>query len=74
MRTTSRKDRFGPLEMEASICQIGKIQMNTKMKNEKPGSTFKLPSRTKSPIRIKYCNAQDLNKTLMKNISYRKHG
>ena len=32
--------------------------MNTKMKNGKPGSTFKMPSRTKSPIRIKHCNAQ----------------
>ena len=33
-RTTPRKDRFEPMEMEASICQTGKIQMNTKMKNQ----------------------------------------
>ena len=37
MRTSPRKDRFEPLEtkeMEASICQAGKIQMNMKMKNQ----------------------------------------
>ena len=57
-RTTPRKNRFEPTETEASICQTGKIQMDTKMKNEKPGSTYKMPSRTKSPIWIKHCNAQ----------------
>ena len=52
-------------ETEASICQAGKIQMNTKMKNEKPGSLFKISSRAKSPIRInKYCNAQESTKPL----------
>ena len=32
--------------------------MNIKVNNEKPGSAFKMPSRTKSPIRIKQYNAQ----------------
>ena len=34
------------------------MQMNSKVNNESPGSTFKMPSRTKSPIRIKLCNTQ----------------
>ena len=38
MRTTPRKDRFEPMETEASICQTGKIQMNTKMKNQEEHS------------------------------------
>ena len=33
-----RKDRFEPMETEASICQTGKIQMNTKMKNQEAHS------------------------------------
>ena len=48
------------------FCQTGKIQMNTQMKNEKPGSTFKMPSRTKSPIWIKHCNTQGSTKPLRK--------
>ena len=31
-------------------------------RNEKPGSTFKMPWRTKSPIWIKHCNAQGSTK------------
>ena len=40
--------------------------MNNKMNNERPGSTFKMPSRTKSPIRTKQCNAQGSTKTLLR--------
>ena len=61
MRTTSRKDRFKLMETEASICRTGKIQMNI-TKNEKPGSSFKMSSRTKWPTRIKHCNAQGSTK------------
>ena len=61
MRTTPRKDRFESMEMEASICQTGKIQMNTKMKNQE------VHSRTKSPIQInKHCNAQGSTKPLQR--------
>ena len=38
MRTTRRKDRFESIETEASICKTGKIQMNTKMKNQEAHS------------------------------------
>ena len=55
MRTTPRKDRFESMEMEASTCQTGKIQMNTKMKNQEAHS--KCPQE-QSPIRIKHCNGQ----------------
>ena len=37
MRTAPRKDRFEPMktkETGVSICQGGKIQMKTKMKNQ----------------------------------------
>ena len=68
MITTPRKDRFEPMETEASICQTGKIQMN-KLKNEKPGSTFRMRSRTKSPIQIKHCNAQGSTKPLRRTYS-----
>ena len=44
------------------ISQARKIQMNTKVNNERPGSTFKMSSRTKSPIRIKQCNDQGSTK------------
>ena len=68
MRTTPRKDRLEPTEtkeMEASVCQAGKIHMNTKMKNENLGSAFKMPLGTKSPIRInKHCNTQGSTKPL----------
>ena len=43
---------------QALISQAAKIQMNTKLNKERPRSTFKMPSRTKSPIRTKQCNAQ----------------
>ena len=52
---------------QASICQAGKIQMNTEVKNKKTGSAFKTPSRTKSPIRInKHYNAQGSTKPLQR--------
>ena len=51
---------------QAPISQTGKIHMNTKVNKERPGITFKMPSRTKSPIRIKLCNAQGSRKTLQK--------
>ena len=39
--------------------------MNTKIKNAKPGSTFKMPSRAKLPIQInRHCNAQGSIKPL----------
>ena len=37
-------------------------QMNTKVNKERPGSTFKIPSTTKSPIRTKQSNAQQPTK------------
>ena len=37
-RTTLRKDRFEPMEMEVSICKTGKIQMNIKMKTQEAHS------------------------------------
>ena len=44
--------------------------MNTKVKNEKPGSAFKMSSRTKSSIRInKHCNAQRSTKPLLRTYS-----
>ena len=43
---------------QAPIRQAAKIQMNTKVNKERLGSTFKMPSRIKSPIRTKQCNAQ----------------
>ena len=46
---------------QASICQIGKIQMNTKMKNQEAHS--KCPQE-QSRIRIKHCNAQGSTKPL----------
>ena len=49
---------------QAPISQAWKIQMNNKVNEEKPGSAFKMPSRTKSPIRIKQCNAQGSTKNL----------
>ena len=66
-RTTPRKDRFEPMEtkeMEASISQTGKIQMNTKMKNQEAHS--KCPQE-QLPIRInKHCNAQESTKPLQR--------
>ena len=43
--------------------------MNTKVNNESTGSTFKMPLRTKSPIRIKQCNAQGSTKSLQRTYS-----
>ena len=40
--------------------------MNTKVNNERPGSAFKMPSRTKSAIRIKQCNAQGSTEPLQR--------
>ena len=51
------------------ISQAEKIQMNDKVHNEKPGSAFKMPSRTKSPIKIKQCNTQGLTKLLQRTYS-----
>ena len=44
--------------------QTVKRQMNTKVNNERPGSTFKIPSTTKSPIKTKQSNAQQPTKPL----------
>ena len=46
----------------------GKIQMNTKVYNQKLGSAFKMPSRTKSPVGIKQCNDQGSKKKKTKNL------
>ena len=54
---------------QASISQAMKIQLNTKVNKERPGSTFKMPSRTKSSIRIKQCNAQGSTKPLQRTYS-----
>ena len=51
---------------QSPISQAGKIQINTKVNKERPGSTFKMPSRTKSPIRIKQCNALESTKPLQR--------
>ena len=51
---------------QASISQAGKIHMNTKVNNERPGSIYEMPSRTKSPIKIKQCNAQGSTKPLQR--------
>ena len=46
-----------------------KIQMNTKVNKERPGSTFKMPSTTKSPIRTKQSNLQGSTKPLQRTYS-----
>ena len=51
---------------KAPVSEAGKIRMNTK---ERPGSTFKIPSRKKSPIRLKQCNAQGSTKPLQRTYS-----
>ena len=53
-------------KFQAPISQAAKIQMNTKVNNERPGSVFKMPSRTKWPIRIKQYNAQGSIKPLQR--------
>ena len=51
------------------ISQTAKIQMNIKVNKERPGSTFKMPSTTKSPIRTKQSNAQPSTKPLQRTYS-----
>ena len=51
---------------QAPIRQAWKIKMNTIVNNEKPGSAFKMPSRTKSPIRNKQRNNQGSTKPLQR--------
>ena len=51
------------------ISQTMKIQMNTKVNKEKPGSTFKISSTTKSPITTKQFNSQQPTKPLQKTYS-----
>ena len=43
--------------------------MNTKVNKERPGSTFKIPATTKSPIRTKQSNAQQPTKPLQRTYS-----
>ena len=58
---------------QAPISQAGKIQMNTKVSNERSGSAFKMPSTT-----IAYKNqtveCSGIDKTPTKNLYYRKYG
>ena len=54
---------------QAPISQTVKIQMSTKVNKERPGSTFKIPSTTKSPIRTKQSNAQGSTKPLQRMYS-----
>ena len=78
----SIKDRlknFSPIKSEqlkqkseAPISQAGKIQMNTKMNNEKPGSAFKMHPRTKSPIRIKQLQCSGIDKIPTKKLNLQK--
>ena len=76
----SQKTRTTYPKSQAPIGLVGKIQMNTKVNNERPGSAFKLSttkfhtvpsiSRTKSLIRMnKQCNAQRLIKLQQKTYS-----
>ena len=43
--------------------------MNTKVNKERPGSTFKIPSTTKSPITTKPSNSQQTTKLLKRTYS-----
>ena len=55
------------LKSQGPISQAGKIQQNdTKMNKERPGSKFKMLSKTKSPIWIKQCNARGSTKLQQK--------
>ena len=75
----SIKDRLknlSPIRLEqlkqksqAPIGQAAKMQMNTKANKERPGSTSKIPSTTKSPIRTKQSNAQGSTKLLQRTYS-----
>ena len=51
------------------ISQTTKIQMNTKANKERPGSTFKIPLITKSPITTKPSNSQQTTKLLQRTYS-----
>ena len=51
------------------ISQTVKIQMNTKVNKERPGSTFKIPLTTKSPITTKQSNSQQPTKPLQRTYS-----
>ena len=51
------------------LSQTVNIQMNTKVNKERPRSTFKISSTTKSPIRTKQSNAQQSTKPLQKTYS-----
>ena len=51
------------------MSKAGKIQMDIKVNNERPGSIFQMSLRTKSPIRIKQCNPQGSIKPLQRNYS-----
>ena len=65
MRTTPRKDRFEPME---TGFHMPNWENTDEHQNEKPGSAFKILSRTKSPIRIKHCNAQGSTKPLQSHL------
>ena len=70
--TKGKLKNLSPIKHEQHklpLAQAGKIQMNTKMNNERPGSTFKMPSRTKSPIKIKQYSTQGLTKPLQRTYS-----
>ena len=54
---------------QPSISQAAKIQMNTKVNKKGPGSTFKMLSRTKVPIRPEQSNSQGSTKPLQRTYS-----
>ena len=54
---------------QVPISQGGKIQMNIKVNKERPGSPFKMSSRTKSPIKIRLCHVQGTTKPLQRTYS-----
>ena len=53
-------------KLQLPISQTTKIQMNTKVNKERPGSIFKMPSTTMSPITTKQSNAQQPRKPLQR--------
>ena len=67
MRTTPRKDRFWAHGNGGF--HLPSWENRDEHENEKPGSTFKMPSRTKSPIGIEHCNAQGSTKPLWRTCS-----
>ena len=48
------------------MSQARKMQMNTEVNKERPGSAFKMPSRIKSLLRIKHSIAQGSTKPLQR--------